>query len=50
MKSCVTFYEAQTAILFKEIIQPLPTHLSHDMIKSYYLSGTEIFLRKYTEI
>ena len=50
MKNCKTFYEAQTAIRFKKIIQPPPLHPQPHQIKSYYVSGTKSFLRIYTDI
>ena len=50
MKNCKTFYEAQTAIRFKKIIQPPPLHPQPHQIKSYYVSGTKRFLRIYTDI
>ena len=49
MKNCETLYKGQTVSLVKEIIQPLH-HPSLNQIKSYYGSGTKIFLRRYTEI
>ena len=49
IKNCKTFYEGQTGNHVKEIIQPLH-HPSPQSDKSYYSSGTKIFLRKYTEI
>ena len=48
MKNCKTLYEAQTASRLKEIIQSLSTH--PHQIKHYYVFGTKIFLRSYTEI
>ena len=44
-----TLYETQTVSLLKEIIQPPPPTLPHQ-IKPYYVFGTKIFLRRYTEI
>ena len=49
MKNCKTFYEAQAAGRLKEIIQPPPQPLPHQ-IKSYCVFRTKIFLRIYTEI
>ena len=48
MKNCKTFYEAQTASRLKEILEPPPTPLSHQ-IKSDCVFGTKIFLGRYTE-
>ena len=48
MKNCKIFYETQIASHLKEIIQPLPQESQPD--KSYYVSGINIFLRRYTEI
>ena len=53
MKNCKTFHEVQTASRLKEIIQSLPNLTCpppQKNIKSYYVSGTETFLRRYTEI
>ena len=50
MKNCKTFYEAQTAISLKEIIQPPPLHPQPHQIKSYYVCGTKSSLRIYTDI
>ena len=53
MKNCKTFHEVQTASRLKEIIQSLPNLTCpppKKNIKSYYVSGTETFLRRYTEI
>ena len=51
MKNCKTFYEAQTASCLKEIIEPPPnSQPTPHKIKSYYVFGTKIFLRRYTEI
>ena len=51
IKNCKIFYEAQTVSCLKEIIQPPPnTQPIPHQIKSYYVFGTKIFLRKYTEI
>ena len=47
MKNCETLFEAQTSSRFKETIQPPPTH--PHQIKPYYVFGTKIFLRRYTE-
>ena len=40
MKNYKTFYETQTASRHKEIIQPPPTPVSHQ-IKSYYVFETK---------
>ena len=48
MKNCKIFYEAKTASRIKEIIQPSPQPTPHQ-IKSYYISGTKIFLQRYTD-
>ena len=50
MKNCKTIYEAQTASRFKDIIQPPPPPPPLHQIKSYYVFGTKMFLRRYTEI
>ena len=45
MKNCKTFYEAQTAS------RPSGNHSAPpNQIKSYYVSGTKIFLQRCTEI
>ena len=49
IKNCKTFCETQTARRLKGIVQP-PTKPIPNQIKSYYVSGTEIFWRRYTEI
>ena len=51
MKNSETFYEAQTASCLREIIQPSPNPqpTSHQ-IKSYYVFGAKIFLRRYTDM
>ena len=46
IKKCITFYEAQTAIPIKEIIQPPPTHpLSHQVLLLHWNKNflTEIY-------
>ena len=50
MKNCKTFCQVQTASHVKEIIQPPPPHLTPYQIKPYYVSGTNIFFRRYKEI
>ena len=50
MKNCKTFYEALTANCLKEIILPPPnSQPTHHQTKSYYVFGTKIFLRRYTD-
>ena len=49
MKNCKTFCEAQTASRLMEIVQP-PTKPNPTQIKSNYVFGTKIFLRRYTEV
>ena len=50
MKNCKTLYEVQTASHLKEIFQSPPPQPTPHQIKSYYVSGTKILLRRYTEI
>ena len=50
MKNCKTFCQVQTASHVKEIIQPPPPHLTPYQIKPYYVSGTNIFFKRYKEI
>ena len=50
MKNCKTLYEVQTASHLKEIFQSLPPQPTPHQIKSYYVSGTKILLRRYAEI
>ena len=47
MENCKTFFKAQTAIRFKEIIQP--SFLYHQ-IKPYNVSETKVPLWRYLEI
>ena len=49
-KNCKTLYEVQTASHLKEIFQSPPPQPTPHQIKSYYVSGTKILLRRYTEI
>ena len=48
MKNCKTFYETQTAATLRKLFR-LPANPPHQ-IKSYYVFGTNIFWRRYTEI
>ena len=53
MKNCKTFYETQTAIRLKEIIQPPPLPPQPHQIKFYYVSGTKFSygeIQKYIDI
>ena len=50
MKNCKTLYEVQTASHLKEIFQSPPPQPTPHQIKSYYVSGTKILLRRYAEI
>ena len=50
MKNCKTLYEVQTASHLKEIFQSPPPQPTPHQIKSYYVSGTKILLRRYTEL
>ena len=51
MKNCETFYEVQTASWLKQIIQRPPNpQLTPHQTKPYYVFGTKLFLRRYTEI
>ena len=49
MKNCKTFYEAQTASPFEEIIKPPITPQSHQL-KSYYVFGIKEFFERYTKV
>ena len=50
MKNCKTLYEVQTASHLKEIFQSPPPQPTPHQIKSYYVSGTKILIRRYTKI
>ena len=49
MKNCKRFCEIQTASHLNKIVQPLPES-TLTQIKSYYVFGTNKFLRRYTEM
>ena len=49
MKNFKTFCKAQTASRLMEIVQP-PTKPNPTQIKSNYIFGTKIFLRRYVEV
>ena len=48
MKNCKTISDAQTARNYSPA--PPPTPRPPNQIKYYYVSGTKIFLQRYTEI
>ena len=55
MKNFKTFYKTLTASRLKEIRESFtpphtPLHHHHHQIKASYVSGTNIFLRRYTGI
>ena len=47
-KNCKTFYESQTGSPISILFSLPPNH--NQQINSYFVSGTKIFLRRYTEI
>ena len=47
-KNCKIFYESQTGNPIRKLFS-LPPNLNQQ-INSYFVSGTKIFLRRYTEI